>query len=342
MPVIEVSGLTKYYGDKVGVEDLTFNVARGEILGFLGPNAAGKTTTMRVITGYMSPTRGSVKVAGYDLLDEPAAVKRHIGYLPENPPLYRDMTVRAYLEFVAEIKEVPPKRRRAAVAGAIERLALGEVQGRLVQNISRGYRQRVGLAQALINDPDVLILDEPTAGLDPKQIIEIRNLIRDLAGHHTVVLSSHILPEVSVTCSRVMIINRGRLVAEDAPERLSARLRRAQRLVVRVRGPAQKVAAALGRVPGVAGVEAVTEAAPGPASDGLFYVDAEAGSDVREGVFHAMAAAGAPILELRPVELSLEEVFLQLTTEEPATDDGPGANEGEVEGDGAKAADTGR
>ncbi|MCL6451242.1 MAG: ABC transporter ATP-binding protein [Acetobacteraceae bacterium] len=318
--MIEVSGLTKHYGTKVGVEDLSFTAGRGEILGLLGPNGAGKTTTIRLITGYMPPTRGWARVAGFDVEDHPAEVKRRIGYLPENPPLYRDMTVRSYLEFVAQIKEVPPARRRAQVDEALGALDLGPVAGRLIQNISRGYRQRVGLAQALLNRPEVLILDEPTAGLDPKQIIEIRRLIKSLGGRHTVVLSSHILPEVAQVCGRVVIINRGRLVAEDTPERLSQRLRRSQRLLVRVKGREDQVRACLEGLEGVLLVEEEGPA-PGAAPDpevSAFSLEAQPGFDLREPLFFALARAGLPILELRPVQLSLEEVFLQLTTEEPA------------------------
>ena len=223
--MISVQNVTKRYGDTVGVQDVSFEVGEGEILGFLGPNGAGKTTTMRVITGYHPPTSGTVTVAGYDIVTQSHEAKRHLGYLPENPPLYADMTVAEYLHFVAALKEVPRKERRGQIDEIVDMLNLGPVYQRLIRNISKGYRQRVGLAQALVGRPPVLILDEPTVGLDPKQIHEVRQVIKSLGGRHTIILSSHILPEVSMVCQRIAIINKGRIVAVDHPETLSSRLR---------------------------------------------------------------------------------------------------------------------
>lgn len=313
--MIEVTSLTKYYGTKLGIEDLTFEVAPGEIVGFLGPNAAGKTTTMRILTGFMPPSKGTARVAGFDVLENPMEVKRRIGYLPENPPLYREMVVNDYLRFVAELKEVPLRLRRGRVDEVIEMTQLGSVRNRLIQNISRGYKQRVGLAQALLNRPEVLILDEPTVGLDPKQIIEIRNLIKSLAGEHTVILSSHILPEVSMTCNRVMIINSGRLVAEDTPDNLALRLRGSQRLCARILGPAADVLAMINSVAGVQEAVLDEDGREDPRSVRL-EITADQGDDVRERLFYALAGRGWPLIELHDVTLSLEQVFLQLTTEE--------------------------
>ncbi|NLG79992.1 MAG: ATP-binding cassette domain-containing protein [Firmicutes bacterium] len=325
--MIEVENLTKMYGRARGIEDLTFSVEQGEILGFLGPNGAGKTTTMRIITGYLAATSGTVRVAGYDVFEDPMETRRRIGYLPENPPLYREMTVRGYLHFVCEIKGIPKSRRAGHIARVVEACGLGPVYGRLIQNISRGFKQRVGLAQALLGDPDVLILDEPTVGLDPRQIIEIRELIRSLGGRHTIILSSHILPEVSMVCGRVVIINSGRLVAMDTPEGLGRRLRGSRCLAVRVRGPRDRVVAEVGALAGVRsvsveGAEAGRSADTSRGTDGevLLSVETELSADVREALFFKMAERGWPILEMRFVDLSLEDVFLRLTTEEKLED----------------------
>ena len=327
--MISVQNVTKRYGETVGVQDVSFEVGEGEILGFLGPNGAGKTTTMRVITGYHPPTSGTVTVAGYDILTQPHQAKRHLGYLPEHPPLYLDMTVKSYLDFVAALKEVPRRERRAQIEEIVEMLSLGSVYRRLIRNISKGYRQRVGLAQALVGRPPVLILDEPTVGLDPKQIHEVRDIIRGLGGRHTIILSSHILPEVSAVCQRVAIINKGRIVAVDKPENLSTRLRRSQQVFALIEGDPARVQEAVSRIDGVLGVRPVEDgetlqapATAGAAANGAarvrYEIEAETGRDIRRELFFAMAALQAPILELRSVELSLEDVFLQLTTEEPA------------------------
>jgi ABC-2 type transport system ATP-binding protein len=310
--VIEVSHLTKRYGNITAVDDVSFEVRKGEILGFLGPNGAGKTTTMRVLTGYMPATDGHVRIAGFDIFDRPLEAKRRIGYLPETPPLYPDMTVREYLHFVAKIKGVPARERAARVSHVMTRTWVADMADRACGKLSKGYRQRVGLAQALIHNPEVLILDEPTAGLDPKQIIETRRLIKELAGDHTIILSTHILPEVSQTCQRIVIINRGRVVAVDTPEDLTRRLRGSETLFVQVDADrAGDAGALLEEVPGVIRVVPVDGAAAGG-----FEVESEAGHDVRSELSRALVTAGHGLLELRPMRMSLEEIFLHLTTEE--------------------------
>jgi ABC-2 type transport system ATP-binding protein len=310
--VIEVEHLTKRYGSVTAVDDVSFKVNKGEILGFLGPNGAGKTTTMRVLTGYMPATNGRAVVAGYDVFDHPIEAKRRTGYLPETPPLYPDMTVREYLEFVAKIKGVAPKDRRERVKSVMERTWIADMAGRECGKLSKGYRQRVGLAQALIHNPEVLILDEPTAGLDPKQIIETRRLIKQLAGDHTIILSTHILPEVSQTCQRVVIINKGKVVAIDTPDNLTNRLRGSETMFVHIDGG--RVAEAREALERVAGVARVTPA--DGAGDGVFEVASAQGHDVRRELARAVVGGGWGLLELRPMRLSLEEIFLSLTTEE--------------------------
>ena len=310
--MIEVEHLTKRYGPVTAVQDVSFQVHKGEILGFLGPNGAGKTTTMRVLTGYMPATDGRVVVAGHDVFEQPVEAKRRIGYLPETPPLYPDMTVREYLQFVAKIKGVPKGDRKARVEQVMVRTWVADMAGRACGKLSKGYRQRVGLAQALIHNPDVLVLDEPTAGLDPKQIIETRRLIKELAGDHTIILSTHILPEVSQTCDRVVIINKGRVVAVDTPHNLMGRLRGAETMFVQVDGArATDAAAALAKVPGV-----VRVAPADNATTGAFEVESEKGRDVRRELAKAVVLGGHDLLELRPTRVSLEDIFLSLTTEE--------------------------
>jgi len=310
--VIEVQHLTKRYGRVTAVDDVSFRVERGEILGFLGPNGAGKTTTMRVLTGYMPATSGRAIVAGFDVFEQPIEAKRRTGYLPETPPLYPEMTVREYLAFVARIKGLPGSDRKTRIDAAIERARVGDVADRHCGKLSKGYRQRVGLAQALLHNPDVLILDEPTAGLDPKQIIETRELIKQLAGDHTIILSTHILPEVSQTCQRVVIINRGRVVAVDSPANLTRRLGGSQTMYVQMDGAGDAAQATLGKLPGITRVTEVDR------QDGIvgYEVDSEAGRDLRREIARAVVGAGWGLLELRPVRMSLEEIFLQLTTEE--------------------------
>lgn len=311
--MIEVQHLTKHYGRVTAVDDVTFRVERGEILGFLGPNGAGKTTTMRVITGYMPPTDGKVLVAGFDVFDQPIEAKRRTGYLPETPPLYPEMTVREYLAFVAKIKGVPAAERRGRVDAVMKRTWVTDMADRHCGKLSKGYRQRVGLAQAILHNPDVLVLDEPTAGLDPKQIIETRQLIKELAGTHTIVLSTHILPEVAQTCQRVVIINRGKVVAIDTPDNLTRRLRGAETIYVQIDGAGADATHALASVHGVTSVRVADR------HEGIvgYEVESVRGHDVRRDLARAVTAASWGLLELRPLRMSLEEIFLQVTTEEP-------------------------
>jgi ABC-2 type transport system ATP-binding protein len=312
--VIEVQHLTKRYGRFTAVDDVSFRVERGEILGFLGPNGAGKTTTMRILTGYMPASEGKAFVAGFDVFDQPVEAKRRTGYLPETPPLYPDMTVLDYLTFVAKIKGVPPAERRQRIGAIMERTRVQDMANRLCARLSKGYRQRVGLAQALIHNPDVLILDEPTAGLDPKQIIETRELIKGLAGDHTIILSTHILPEVSQTCQRIVIINKGRVVAVDTPDNLTARLRGSETMYVQIDAPGSSAATTLQRVAGV------TRVSESDRRDGVvgYEIESEHGTDVRRELARAVVASGWGLLELRPMRVSLEDVFLSLTTEDVA------------------------
>ncbi len=311
--MIEVRHLTKRYGRVTAVDDVSFRVEKGEILGFLGPNGAGKTTTMRILTGYMPPTEGQALVAGHDVLDQPLEAKRRTGYLPETPPLYPEMTVREYLLFCARIKGVSGADRAARVKWAMERTRVADMADRHCGKLSKGYKQRVGLAQALLHNPEVLILDEPTAGLDPKQILETRDLIKSLAGDHTVILSTHILPEVSQTCQRVVIINKGRVVAVDTPANLTARLQGNETIYVQVDSGGADPEPALR---GIGGVVRVARAGGpgGPAS--AYEVESAGGQDLRRDIARAVVTAGWGLLELRPMRMSLEEIFLSLTTEE--------------------------
>jgi ABC-2 type transport system ATP-binding protein len=311
--VIEVQHLTKRYGPTTAVDDVSFRVEKGEVLGFLGPNGAGKTTTMRVLTGYMPPTDGRAIVAGYDVSDQPIEAKRRTGYLPETPPLYPDMTVRDYLTFVAKIKGVPKRGRTSRVGEVMDRTRIADMANRHCGKLSKGYRQRVGLAQALLHNPEVLILDEPTAGLDPKQIIETRQLVKELGGDHTIILSTHILPEVSQTCQRVVIINKGRVVAVDTPDNLTSRLRGSETMLVQVDAPpTDDVKRALEIVPGVTQV-GVSDSRGSVIS---YEVSSETGRDVRRQLAAVVVTNGWGLLELRPLRMSLEEIFLHLTTEE--------------------------
>jgi len=312
--VIEVQHLTKRYGRFTAVEDVSFRVDPGEILGFLGPNGAGKTTTMRILTGFMPATEGKAIVAGYDVFEEPIASKRRTGYLPETPPLYPDMTVADYLLFVAKIKGIAPAERKDRIRYVMQRTRIDDVAGRLCAKLSKGYKQRVGLAQALIHNPDVLILDEPTAGLDPKQIIETRQLIKELAGDHTIILSTHILPEVSQTCQRVVIINKGHVVAVDTPDNLTARLRGSETMYVQVDASGTDALDALTRVPGVT---RVVESDRREQIVG-YEVESQQGRDIRRELSSTIVGNGWGLLELRPMRMSLEEIFLSLTTEEAA------------------------
>ena len=311
--MIEVKDLTKKYGNFTAVRDVSFEVEKGEILGFLGPNAAGKTTTMRVLTCFMPATNGTARVAGFDTFKQSLEVRRRVGYLPENVPLYLDMRVRPYLEFIARIKDIPSRERKRAVNRVIELTALESVAHRIIGHCSKGFRQRVGLAQALIHDPEVLILDEPTNGLDPKQINEVREVIKGLAGDHTIILSSHILPEVSKTCERVLIIDRGRIVAGDTPSNLDARLRGSQSISVQIRGPVKDVMELLKKKEGI--VDVKTRSSLG---DSLWQydIDVESGRELRPAVAAAVVENNWDLVELTTVGMSLEEIFLELTTQE--------------------------
>ncbi len=313
--MIEAHNVTKRYGELTAIERVSFRVAEGEIIAFLGPNGAGKTTTMRILTCFMPATEGSARVAGFDCFDQPTEVKRRIGYLPESPPLYQELTVTEYLTFVGRIKGMPPGALQAGMTRVLEQLALGDVRHRLIGNLSRGYRQRVGLAQALIHDPAVLVLDEPTVGLDPKQIIEIRQLIKGLAASHTVVLSTHILPEATAVCQRVVIINHGKIVAEDTPDRLSARLRRSEKVSLLVKTPPVDLAGRLRALPGVVSVFE-------PTDGGAYLIECDLGKDLREEIARFIVANGWGLLELKTISMTLEDVFLRLTQEEAGMREG--------------------
>ncbi|MDA8351746.1 MAG: ATP-binding cassette domain-containing protein [Firmicutes bacterium] len=311
--MLEVRNLSKRYPGKRGIEAVQFSVDRGEIVGFLGPNGAGKTTTMRLITGYLSPTEGEVRVDGQLMTEHSAKTKKKIGYLPESPPLYPEMTVEGYLRFVADLREVPVREQKGRLAEVLERTGITGREHQLIRRLSKGYKQRVGLAQAILHHPDLLILDEPTSGLDPKQITEIRELIRELGEKHTVLLSTHILPEVEMICKRVLIIDRGRLVEDDRPERLSRRLEQGFTLALEVKG---KPKAAEEILASISGVKEVTRREGGSEESVKLLVTLEEESDLREQIFYAMAEAKMPILEMQRQDLSLEDVFLKLTTAE--------------------------
>jgi ABC-2 type transport system ATP-binding protein len=315
--MITVRGLTKYYGSLPAIQDVSFDVAAGEVLGFLGPNAAGKTTTMRILTGYMPPSGGKAVVAGYDVVEHSLEARRHIGYLPESVALYPEMSVRAYLEFMAALRGVgPARRRKQRVDEVMARCQVAHMADRPIGKLSRGYRQRVGLAQALVHDPKVLILDEPTVGLDPAQIIEVRDLIRELGRDHTIILSTHILSEVEHVCQRVMIIHEGRIVAEDTRDRLRARLKGGELLYVEIAGaPSEEITVGLLSLPHVQDVR--------PLGDNAYQVTCTLGSDIRAGLAQFVVQKGWQLLELRRERISLEEIFLQLTSDEPRPDQAP-------------------
>jgi len=310
--MIEVKSLTKYYGPIKAVDDISFEVKKGEILGFLGPNAAGKTTAMRILTCYLRPTFGTATVCGFDIHKDSMELRRRIGYLPENVPLYPEMRVRSYLHFWAEIKGVSRRKRRSEVDKVSEQCGLEGVLSRPTGKLSKGFRQRVGLAQALLGNPEVLILDEPTVGLDPKQIIEVRNLIKSLGGEKTIILSTHILPEVSMTCGRIIIINEGKLVAIDTPENLDRHLRKSHRVLMAVKGDCKSVTPVLKKVDGVKAVQSLQ------IREDLFSytLDTDVEKEVRPLLAEAVIRNGFGLLEIRPSEMSLEEIFLKLTTRE--------------------------
>ncbi|MEE3338678.1 MAG: ATP-binding cassette domain-containing protein [Candidatus Latescibacterota bacterium] len=310
--MIEVDQLSKEYGDVTAVDGVSFRAERGQILGFLGPNGAGKTTTMRMLTCYLPPSTGTANVDGYDVVDESMEVRRRIGYLPESPPVYMDMTVDAYLGFVARIKGVPTNQMRARIDETMEKTGVAHVRSNVIGHLSKGYRQRVGLAQALVHNPSVLILDEPTVGLDPKQIIEIREVIKSLRGEHTIVLSTHILPEVSMTCEKVVIISQGRIVGEGSPESLMAQLKESDVLHAQVLGPVEAVGEALRSIDGV--LDARQEGDDSQADS--WVISVTPGQDVRDAVSRAIIDGGFSLRELRSQDMSLEDIFLRLTTEE--------------------------
>ncbi len=317
--MIEVENLTKKYGSHVAVDNLSFRVERGMIYGFLGPNGAGKSTTMNMMTGYIATTSGTVKINGYDILKNPEQAKKSIGYLPELPPVYPDMTVYEYLRFVAELKKVKKNERQVQIEDVMKQTQIEDVKGRLIKNLSKGYKQRVGLAQAIIGYPEVIILDEPTVGLDPKQIIEIRELIRELAKKHTIILSSHILSEVSAVCDHIMIISKGKLVASDTPEGLMTLLKGGRQMKLSVLGEQSKVEELLQSMESVKDFSMQPPRAEGMVSVNIRTEDTE---DIRVELFHRLAVADMPIMELSLSEKSLEDVFLELTGEEDKENEG--------------------
>lgn len=308
--MIEVKNLVKKYGDHLAVDNLSFTVEKGQILGFLGPNGAGKSTTMNIITGYISATEGTVLIDGHDIFDEPEEAKKCIGYLPELPPLYQDMTVREYLNFVADIKAVKSSEKSKMIKKIMGMAKISDVSERLIKQLSKGYKQRVGLAQAIIGFPDVLILDEPTVGLDPMQIIEIRDLIKQLSKDHTIILSSHILQEISAICDKVLIINKGKLIVSDTPDNLSKLIGGSNGLHLQVKGDKKKVQDALQKVSGITKVD--YEAAD---KSGIVKLVAYSGedTDIREEVFYALSDARCPIIDMKSTNMSLEDIFLEVT-----------------------------
>jgi len=305
--MIKVSGLTKDYGVRRAIHNVSFDAEQGEIVGFLGPNGAGKTTTMRILSGYMPPTSGEAIVAGYDVVEDSIEVRRRVGYLPETVPLYNDMTVYAFLKFMADLRHLPNADER--VDDALEMVAMADRAEGFVGNLSKGMRQRIGLAQALLHKPEVLILDEPTIGLDPGQVVEVRSLIREIGKERTVLLSTHILSEAQQICDRVLIINKGKIVTEDTPENLQARLVGAERVILRVRGEADDLPKLIGRIKGIESVESK--------SDGTIEFEFAPGKDIRPEVAKTVVKEGYDLLEMRPVGMSLEEIFLELTGSEP-------------------------
>ena len=309
--MIEVQNLTKRYGGHCAVNNISFRVDEGEILGFLGPNGAGKSTTMNILTGYLSASEGKVSINGYDVLEQPNKAKSNIGYLPEQPPLYLDMTVREYLDFMFSLKKclLPRQKHIAEICRLVK---IEDVYGRLIKNLSKGYRQRVGLAQALIGNPPVLVMDEPTVGLDPNQIIEIRTLIKNLGKHHTVILSSHILQEIEAVCDRIVIINKGEIVADDTAANLSQQYSGDRRLLVRIAGPEEEILALLSRMGAVERADSLSEKETGIYE---FAVEPQAGADIRRDLFERLAGRNWPLMGIRSMEMTLEDIFIALTRE---------------------------
>lgn len=313
--MVEVKNLVKRYGDKLAVNNVSFTVNEGEILGFLGPNGAGKSTTMNIITGYLSSTSGTVTIDGCEILDDPKGAKSKIGYLPEMPPLYQDMTVKRYLEFVYDLKKVTlPKQEHLAEVAKVTKIT--DVYDRIIKNLSKGYRQRVGLAQALIGNPPVIILDEPSVGLDPKQIIEMRNLIRGLGKKHTVILSSHVLSEIQAVCDRIVVINNGQLVADESTQEITSTVKGIKRLQLHIFGSDAYIMPALRSVEGVTRARKISRT---PDGYGEYVVEYNVDNDIRKGVFNAMAKINCPIVMMRNAEMSLEDAFLKITNGEDVT-----------------------
>ncbi|NMB30958.1 MAG: ATP-binding cassette domain-containing protein [Clostridiales bacterium] len=310
--MIEVKNLTKRFGDKLAVNNVSFEVSEGEVLGFLGPNGAGKSTTMNILAGYLSSNEGQALINGIDILDDPIAAKKNIGYLPEHPPLYLDMTVKAYLDFIYDLKRVKLPRK-SHIAEICEVVKITDVYNRIIKNLSKGYRQRVGLAQAIIGNPKVLILDEPTVGLDPKQIIEIRSLIKRLGENHTVILSSHILPEVQAVCDKIIVINKGNVVADDTSDNLAHNLSSDHRLSVRIEGPEKEVTKLLSTIPGMVDVKGTRMVEKGIYE---YVLEAHEGVDIRREMFKRLSSRNWPIMALKSSELTLEEIFLKLTMDD--------------------------
>jgi ABC-2 type transport system ATP-binding protein len=304
--MIEVRDLCKNYGPHKAIADLNFSVNKGDVVGFLGPNGAGKSTTMKIITGFMAPTQGSASVAGYDVFENPLEVKKRIGYLPETPPVYGDMYVTDYLVYVAKLKKVPQEKIPGLVKRAIDKTQLGEVQHRLIQNLSKGFRQRVGIAQALVSDPEVLVLDEPTVGLDPKQVAEIRQLIKELKGQHTIILSTHILPEVQATCEKVIIINKGRIVAQDTIANLSALEKGQSQIFIRLRREVPDLRSLLSDIDGVLGADAGTTRKE-------WKISVKGSDETVDAISSRIVTKGLGLIELTPQRVDLEDVFLRLT-----------------------------
>ncbi|OXM86311.1 ABC transporter ATP-binding protein [Paenibacillus rigui] len=351
--MLEVKQVSKLYENQRGVHSIDFSMSRGEIVGFLGPNGAGKTTTMRMITGYLNPTLGSITIDGLSMADHPKKARQKIGYLPETPPLYPEMTVKSYLEFIADLRGIPVKEQKLRIAEVIDRLGLQGRERQVIRGLSKGYKQRMGLAQAILHNPDLLILDEPTSGLDPKQIIEIRQLIRELGENHTVLLSTHILPEINALCNRVLIINQGRIVLDGHPDQLAHSMGETFEVSLEVKGPREAIMAELRGMEQIASVKPLAEepaaplkaAAVVPAADASqpeldapesgagadasvdaapstvkVLVSAKDRADIREAIFYRMAERRFPILSMKKESLSLEDIFLKLTTNEPAAD----------------------
>ncbi|MBP1965853.1 ABC transporter ATP-binding protein [Paenibacillus aceris] len=343
--MLEVKQVSKLYENDRGVHNIDFSMQRGEIVGFLGPNGAGKTTTMRMITGYLNPTHGQILVDGHSMADNPKKARRKIGYLPETPPLYPEMTVQSYLRFIANLRDVPAREQKLRVGEAIDKLGLQGREKQIIRSLSKGYKQRLGLAQAILHQPDLLILDEPTSGLDPKQIIEIRQLIHELGENHTVLLSTHILPEINAICNRVLIINQGRVVLDERPENLGRTMGETFEVSLEVKGPRERILTELRSLETVASVKELDASAGIPAVEAAAEAEADTAtelpeaesvkllvtsadrSDIREDLFFRLAGAGYPILEMKRESLSLEDIFLKLTTDEPAEEGGKSEEE---------------